>query len=93
MTKRDLVIRIAQETSLPQLDVAKVLQKTLDHIIEALQQGDTIEFRNFGVFCVKEHKPRIGRNPKRPEQIVQIPRRKVVKFKPGRIMRKTIMGR
>ncbi len=93
MTKRDLVIRISQETNLPQLDVAKVVQKTLDHIIEALQRNETIEFRNFGVFCVKEHKPRIGRNPKRPEQIVQIPQRKVVKFKPGRIMRKTIMGR
>lgn len=93
MTKRDLVVRIAQEVNLPQLDVAKVLQKILDHIVEALQRGETIEFRNFGVFCIKEHKPRVGRNPKRPEQVVQIPRRKVVKFKPGRVMRKTIMSR
>lgn len=92
MTKRDLVVRIAAETGLVQHDVSVVLQKSLDYIVEALQQGKTIEFRNFGVFEVQERKPRIGRNPNRPDQIVQIPRRKVVKFKPGRVMRKTITG-
>ena len=92
MTKRDLVVRIAQETGLLQLDVTVVLQKTLDYIIEGLKKGQNIEFRNFGVFEVQERKPRIGRNPNKPEQIVTIPRRKVVKFKPGRIMRKVITG-
>ena len=92
MTKRDLVIRISEETNLVQQDVAIVLQKTLDYIVEALQKGQTIEFRNFGVFEVQERKPRIGRNPNRPEQVVIIPRRKVVKFKPGRIMRQIITG-
>ncbi len=92
MTKRDLVIRISEETDLVQQDVAVVLQKILDYIVEALQRGQTIEFRNFGVFEVQERKPRIGRNPNRPEQVVTIPRRKVVKFKPGRIMRQMITG-
>ena len=92
MTKRDLVIRISEETNLVQQDVAVVLQKTLDYIVEALQKGHTIEFRNFGVFEVQERKPRIGRNPNKPEQVVTIPRRKVVKFKPGRVMRQIITG-
>ena len=92
MTKRDLVVRIAQETGLLQLDVTVVLQKTLDYIIEGLKKGQSIEFRNFGVFAVQQRKPRIGRNPNKPEQAVRIPRRKVVKFKPGRIMRKVITG-
>lgn len=92
MTKRDLVVRIAAETGIIQHDVATVLQKTLDYIVEALQKGETIEFRNFGVFEIQERKPRIGRNPNKPEQVVTIPRRKVVKFKPGRIMRSSITG-
>jgi len=92
MTKRELVVRIADETGLIQQDVFAVIQKTLDYIIEALKKGDTIEFRNFGVFEVRERKSRIGRNPNRPTQVVTIPARKVVKFKPGRVMKKLITG-
>lgn len=93
MTKRDLVIRIARETGLAQQEVFAVLQKTLDYIIESLKKGENVEFRNFGVFTVQERKPRIGRNPNRPEQVVTIPLRKVVKFKQGRIMRRDITQR
>ena len=92
MTKRDLVMRIADETGLIQQDVYAVLQKSLDYIVEALDQGDTVEFRNFGVFEVRERKQRIGRNPNKPENVVTIPARKVVKFKPGKIMRERITG-
>jgi len=93
MTKRDLVVRIASETSLAQKDVFTVLQKTLDYIIESLKKGENVEFRNFGVFTIQERKPRIGRNPNRPEQTVLIPLRRVVKFKQGRIMRRDITQR
>jgi len=92
MTKRDLVVRIAEETDLTQQDVYAVLQKSLDYIVEALEKGDTVEFRNFGVFEVRARKERIGRNPNKPENIVRIPARKVVKFKPGKIMREKITG-
>jgi len=92
MTKRDLVMRIADETGLIQQDVYAVVQKSLDYIVEALDQGDTVEFRNFGVFEVRERKQRIGRNPNKPENVVTIPARKVVKFKPGKIMREKITG-
>lgn len=92
MTKRDLVVRIADETGLIQQDVFAVIQKTLDYIVESLSKGENIEFRNFGVFEVRERKQRVGRNPNRPEQVVTIPARKVVKFKPGKIMKKIITG-
>ena len=92
MTKRDLVVRIADETGLIQQDVYAVIQNTLDYIVEGLAKGENIEFRNFGVFEVRERKQRIGRNPNRPEQVVTIPARKVVKFKPGKIMKKVITG-
>lgn len=92
MTKRDLVMRIADETGLIQQDVYAVIQKSLDYIVEALEQDETVEFRNFGVFEVRERKKRIGRNPNKPENVVTIPARKVVKFKPGKIMRQRITG-
>jgi nucleoid DNA-binding protein len=92
MTKRDLVMRIADETGLIQQDVYAVIQKSLDYIVEALENDDTVEFRNFGVFEVRERKQRIGRNPNKPENVVTIPARKVVKFKPGKVMRERITG-
>lgn len=92
MTKRDLVVRISEETGLIQQDVYAVIQKTLDYIVDALAKGENIEFRNFGVFEVRMRKQRIGRNPNKPEQVVTIPTRKVVKFKPGKIMKQIITG-
>jgi len=92
MTKRDLVMRISDETGLIQQDVHAVIQKSLDYIVEALEEGKTVEFRNFGVFEVRERKQRIGRNPNKPENVVTIPARKVVKFKPGKVMREKITG-
>ena len=60
---------------------------TLDYITEALQNGMHVEFRDFGVFQVTLRKSRIGRNPNKPTNVVRIPPRKVVKFKPGRKMK------
>ena len=91
MTKRDLVMRIAKETGLIQQDVFAVLQKTLDYIVESLAKGESVEFRNFGVFEVRIRKSRIGRNPNQPTHVVTIPARKVVKFKMGRIMKAQVM--
>jgi len=90
MTKRDLVVRIAEETGLIQQDVFAVIQKTLDYITAALARGENVEFRNFGVFEVRQRRSRIGRNPNKPDHIVTIPARKVVKFKAGKIMKQMI---
>jgi nucleoid DNA-binding protein len=91
MTKRDLVIRISNETGLVQQQVLDVVQKTLDYIAEAVSKGDKVELRNFGVFEVKVRKARIGRNPNAPATDVPIPQRAVVKFKPGKEMRAEVL--
>lgn len=92
LTKRDLVMRIANETGFIQQDVYEIIQKTLDYITESLGKGENIEFRNFGVFEVQDRKARIGRNPNKPTETVTIPPRKVVKFKAGKVMKEMISG-
>ena len=87
MTKRELAIRISNETGLPQLAIKSVIQKTLDYIIESLERGKNVELRNFGVFQVRTRKARLGRNPNKPEDVVHIPAKRVPDFKPGKIMR------
>lgn len=90
LTKRDLVVRISEETGRIQIEIHDIIQKTLDYIAEALAKGDKVELRNFGVFYVRTRKPRVGRNPKRPEVDVPIPRLAVVKFKPGLLMKQAV---
>jgi nucleoid DNA-binding protein len=86
MRKRDIVLKISQETSVKQVIVRDVVQKAFDIILAALKGGDRIELRNFGVFYVKKRKKRMGRNPK-TGQVVPVPERYVVAFKPGMEMK------
>jgi nucleoid DNA-binding protein len=91
LTKRDLVVRISEESGMIQTQVFEVVQKTLDYIAESLSKGDKVELRNFGVFEVKIRKARVGRNPNRPETDVPIPARAMVKFKAGKEMRAEVL--
>ena len=93
MTKRQLVVRISKETGIIQEDVHVVVQRMLDNIVEGLAAGEHIEFRDFGVFELVTRKARIGRNPNRPQDVVQIPERMVVKFKSGKRMKAAIAER
>ncbi len=89
MTKKDIVLKIANETKIKQIDVKKIVQKTLECIIENLQEGKKVELRNFGVFKIKQRRGRTGRNP-RTGDVVPVPPKKVVVFKPGLVMKKNI---
>ncbi len=93
LTKRDLVTQISKDTGITQQDVYAVIQKALDGIVDALEAGKHVEFREFGVFEITQRKARIGRNPNKPEDVVHIPGRKVVKFKPGKRMRQMLAGK
>jgi len=89
MTKKDIVLKIANNTKLKQQDIKKVVQKALDVIIESLVNGQTVELRNFGIFKVKSRRGRTGRNP-RTGEVVPVPPKKVVVFKPGLEMKKRV---
>ena len=89
MRKRDIVLKISQDTEVKQVVVKDIVQRTFDTILGALKEGKKIELRNFGVFKVKKRKKRIGRNPKTGE-VVPVPERLTVVFKPGLEMKKLI---
>ena len=89
LTKKDLVLAVAKDTGITQVDVKRVVQRTLDHLVESLKEGKTVELRNFGVFKVRQRAPRRGRNPKTGQE-VPVPPKRVVVFKPGLLMRQDI---
>ena len=91
MTKNDIVLKIANETNMRQTDVKTVVQKMLDGIIEILAQEGRLELRNFGVFEIRDRKPRKARNPRTGEEVM-VPACKVVTFKAGKRMEDCIGG-
>lgn len=90
-TKKELIDRIADETQLKRADVKKAVQAFLDHVIEELGRGNRLEFRDFGVFEIKDRAPRVAQNPKTLAP-VQVPAKRTVKFKVGRLMKASIDG-
>jgi len=91
MTKRELVIRVANQLGMTQSEVAKIIEGALDMISHSLAEGHRWELRDFGVLEVKKRAARIGRNPRTGDQ-VPVPERKVVTYRPGKRMKEIIIG-
>lgn len=89
VTKKELVSRIAESTDQTKVVVKEILQRFLDEIIEELARGNRLEFREFGVFEVRQRAARIAQNPRTLEK-VEVPAKRVVKFKVGRTMRERV---
>ncbi len=85
-TKKELIDRIAADSNLSRADVKRTIQAFLDEVIEELDKGNRLEFRDFGVFEIRQRAARRAQNPKTLEQ-VEVPARRTVKFKPGRLMK------
>lgn len=86
VTKKELIDRIADRTGNKRVVVKRVIQSFLDEIIDELGSGNRLEFRDFGVFECKIRAARTAQNPKTLER-VEVPEKKTVKFKIGRIMK------
>jgi len=89
ITKKELVSRIAESTGQTKVVTKEVIQLFLDEIISELGRGNRLEFREFGVFEIKERAARKAQNPRTLEK-VYVPAKKVVKFKVGRLMKERV---
>ena len=89
VTKKELVNRIAERAGQTKVVTKDVIQMFLDEIINELGKGNRLEFREFGVFEIKERAARRAQNPRTLEK-VSVPAKKVVKFKVGRLMKELV---
>ena len=88
-TKKDLIDQIADSTKYKRNDVRSIVQSFLDCVISELGEGNRLEFRDFGVFELRDRAPRMAQNPRTLER-VPVPARRTVKFKVGRLMKQAI---
>lgn len=82
MNKTDLINAIAEASGLTKADAAKALNATTAAIANAVKNDDKVALVGFGTFSVSERPARTGKNP-RTGEMIEIPAKKVVKFKPG----------
>jgi len=90
MTKSELIEKIAEvQTQLSAKDVELAVKMMLDHMAEALAEGERIEIRGFGSFSLHYRAARLGRNPKTGEK-VELAGKFVPHFKPGKELRERV---
>lgn len=86
ITKKELIDRIAENTQAKRVTVKRIIQTFLDEIVQELCRDNRLEFRDFGVFETRSRAARVAQNPKTLER-VDVPSKRTVKFKMGRVMR------
>jgi len=89
ITKKELIDRIAERTQAKRVTVKSIVQTFLDEITRELSENNRLEFRDFGVFETRTRAARVAQNPKTLER-VEVPAKRTVKFKMGRLMRKNL---
>ena len=82
MNKSDLISQMASDAGITKAQAQSALNSFLDSTAGALKSGDKITLVGFGTFSVSSRAARTGRNPRTGKEI-QIPAKKVVKFKAG----------
>jgi integration host factor subunit beta len=83
MLKSELIQLLAsKQPHLSHADVDVAVTLLINKTISELASGGRVEIRGFGAFSLKHYKAKLGRNPKTGE-IVSVPQRYGVHFKPG----------
>jgi len=83
MIKLDIINRISEKTGVQKSKAEAAVEALFDSMKRAMQRGERIELRGFGVFVVKPRKRGIGSNPRNGTQVA-IPEGKTIRFKPGK---------
>ena len=84
MNKALLAQKIAEQVGISKKEAENMLASFVEIVIKTLQSGDEVTISGFGAFSAKVRAGRIGVNPQKPSQKIQIPSVTVPKFKAGK---------
>lgn len=89
MNKAKLIEHMAKVSKLPKASCKKALESFIKAVGLSLKGGKSVVLTGFGTFSVMKRKARTGVNPATGKKM-QIPAKKVAKFKPGKALRDTV---
>ena len=89
-TKKELALKVSLETGCKKNLASKMVDTVFEAMRISLIEGKRIEIRGFGVFQVKETRPKpAARNP-RTGQIIYVPARRKTHFRPGKLLKEEL---
>ena len=90
MNKAELVSKMAEKSELTTKEAEAALNAFMKSVEEALVAGDKVQLVGFGTFETRERAARQGRNPRDPQQVINIPASKAPVFKAGKVLKEAI---
>lgn len=84
MNKAELITFLAEKVGVTKKQAEDMVENFVDVVTETLQKGGEVTIAGFGTFSAKQRKGRMGVNPQRPTEKIQIPSVVVPKFKAGK---------
>ena len=90
MNKQELIEALATKLSVGKSEAEKVLHGFVDVITESLKNGQEVNISGFGVFLVSNRSARMGVNPQKPDEKIQIAATKVPKFRAGKNLKEAV---
>ena len=93
MNKVILAENISRQTGLNKKEIEKVLGAFEDAVIDALKKGEEVTLTGFGTFSARTRSARMGVNPQKPSERIQIPEVIVPKFKSGKALKDALKAK
>ena len=90
MNKTELISKMSEKAEVTKKDAEKLLNAFTETVEEALVDGDKVQLVGFGTFEVRERAARKGRNPRNPQEEIDIPASKAPAFKAGKSLKDAI---
>ena len=90
MNKSVLITKVAEKTGFTKRDSEAAVNAFIASIEEALVEGDKVQLTGFGTNKTKERKARQGRNPRKPEETIEIPASTAPVFKAGKALKDAV---
>ncbi len=86
LTRMDLSDAVHTQVGLSRNESAELVESVLQHMSDALVEGEQVKISSFGTFSTRDKAARVGRNPKTGEEVPIHPRR-VLTFRPSHLMK------
>lgn len=81
MNNKEYISALADQAGYTQSDTQKMVRTIIEAMSQHLEDGDSVQFSNFGTFEVKKRLERIVINPSTQQRML-VPPKLVLNFKP-----------
>ena len=90
MNKAELIAAMAAKTGETKKAAENSVNAFVEVVTDSLKKGDKVQLVGFGTFETRERAARQGRNPRDPQQVINIPASKAPVFKAGKVLKEAI---